>query len=254
MCAANFVRSPSLRPSCSPSPAQSPVSRRPRPAPVRGTSPAHHHRHHTKARTLPGGYKHLVVIYEENHSFDNLYGAWGDVNGQHVDGSPTPRRQDDAGRPGRYAVRLPAAERRQPDVAAPADDLPGRLAHGITASHFTNEPFAIDDFITPTDTTCPRRARRLRGERRAQGPPGRSGWLHRGPRAPLLPGAVPDRRRQAGPLHHRVRRGRPDPGLLRHHAAADLPATCTARAHRSTSSPTTSSRRPSAARSSTTSG
>ncbi|HVH93890.1 MAG TPA: hypothetical protein VM688_03125, partial [Nocardioidaceae bacterium] len=23
---------------------------------------------------LPGGYKHLVVIYEENHSFDNLYG------------------------------------------------------------------------------------------------------------------------------------------------------------------------------------
>src|SRR6476646_2420629 len=33
-----------------------------------------------------GGYKHLVVIYEENHSFDNLYGGWGKVHGQAVDG------------------------------------------------------------------------------------------------------------------------------------------------------------------------
>ena len=35
---------------------------------------------------LPGGFKHLVVIYEENHSFDNLYGGWGSVNGQRVNG------------------------------------------------------------------------------------------------------------------------------------------------------------------------
>src|SRR6476619_6900546 len=35
---------------------------------------------------LPGGFKHLVVIYEENHSFDNLYGGWGRVDGQHVNG------------------------------------------------------------------------------------------------------------------------------------------------------------------------
>ena len=33
-----------------------------------------------------GNFKHIVVIYEENHSFDNLYGLWGDVNGQHVVG------------------------------------------------------------------------------------------------------------------------------------------------------------------------
>ena len=39
-----------------------------------------------KPATFPGGYKHLVVIYEENHSFDNLYGSWGSVNGQHVTG------------------------------------------------------------------------------------------------------------------------------------------------------------------------
>ncbi len=53
-----------------------------------GTHQTHHSSTHAKGKppTLPGGYKHLVVIYEENHSFDNLYGAWGDVHGQHVDG------------------------------------------------------------------------------------------------------------------------------------------------------------------------
>jgi len=35
-----------------------------------------------------GNYKHLVVIYEENHSFDNLYGLWGNVGHQEVDGLP----------------------------------------------------------------------------------------------------------------------------------------------------------------------
>jgi len=26
--------------------------------------------------------QHIVVIYEENHSFDNLYGGWEGVNGR----------------------------------------------------------------------------------------------------------------------------------------------------------------------------
>src|SRR4051812_6108000 len=33
-----------------------------------------------------GKYKHVVVIYEENHSFDNLYGGWGKVDGKKVIG------------------------------------------------------------------------------------------------------------------------------------------------------------------------
>src|SRR5213596_757546 len=33
-----------------------------------------------------GHFKHLVVIYEENHSFDNLFGGWGAVDGAAVDG------------------------------------------------------------------------------------------------------------------------------------------------------------------------
>ena len=46
---------------------------------------------------------HIVVIYEENHSFDNLYGGWEGVNGR----ANADRGQHDAGRPGR-ASRTPA--------------------------------------------------------------------------------------------------------------------------------------------------
>ncbi len=45
---------------------------------------AHDDRH--QAGPLPGGYTNLVVIYQENHSFDNLYGQWGRVGGRVVDG------------------------------------------------------------------------------------------------------------------------------------------------------------------------
>src|SRR5215470_9287639 len=31
-------------------------------------------------------YKHIVVIYQENHSFDNLYGFWGSVGGDGLNG------------------------------------------------------------------------------------------------------------------------------------------------------------------------
>src|SRR3954449_7882255 len=117
----------------------------------------HHHGHHEDrhAPGLPGGYKHLVVIYEENHSFDNLYGSWGDVNGQHVEGladasaaSKTQRAQD-----GKAYSCLP-----QNDVNLSSPPLPNTCqdaAHGIYKSHFENRPFRIDDFIKPMDKTCP---------------------------------------------------------------------------------------------------
>ena len=78
--------------------------------------------------------------------------------------------------------------------------------------------------------------------------------LHPRHRAPLLPGAVPDPRRPAGPLHDRLRRGRPDPGLLQDPRPADLQVPAPHGRARSTSWPTASSRPRSAARSSTTSG
>ena len=98
-----------------------------------------------------GNAKHIVVIYQENHSFDNLYGGWEGVErSRNAD-----RRAHDAGQPGRHAVQVPAAERRQPHVAAAAArPAPTRRPAPFT-SHFANAPFAIDDFIAPTATTCP---------------------------------------------------------------------------------------------------
>ena len=48
---------------------------------------------------------------------------------------------------------MPAAERRQPDDAA-SPRLHGRDLDTST-SNFLNRPFLIDDFIKPTDKTCP---------------------------------------------------------------------------------------------------
>ena len=97
--------------------------------------------------------KHIVVIYEENHSFDNLYGLWG----HGVDGL---RRADPA-----HTVQVnqggtPFTCLLQNDVNLTS---PTPLATTCTdnttgtalASAFKNAPFKIDKYIKPTDTTCP---------------------------------------------------------------------------------------------------
>lgn len=99
---------------------------------------------------LPGGFRHLVVIYEENHSFDNLYGTWGSVDGQAVNGTRSVAQVDQNGTA--YGCLL------QDDVNLTSPPLSATCqdpAHGITASHFTNHTFTIDDHIAATDTTCP---------------------------------------------------------------------------------------------------
>ena len=58
--------------------------------------------------------KHIVVIYEENHSFDNLYGSWEGVNGR----ARRERVQDDPDQPGGRPLHLPASERRELHGAA----------------------------------------------------------------------------------------------------------------------------------------
>jgi len=104
---------------------------------------------------LPGGFKHLVVIYEENHSFDNLYGMWGPVRGQRVDGLSNARlghtvqvAQDGT----RYRCLL------QVDVNLSPPQVPNTCqdaGHGVPESRFVNLPFAIDNYIRPHDRTCP---------------------------------------------------------------------------------------------------
>ena len=109
----------------------------------------------TAQPTLPGGYQHLVVIYEENHSFDNLYGTWGAVNGQRVDGlaQATAAQKTQVGQDGKAFSCLP-----QNDVnldSPPLSNTCQDAGHHISASHFGNRPFSIDDYLEADDRTCP---------------------------------------------------------------------------------------------------
>jgi acid phosphatase len=102
-----------------------------------------------------GGLKkidHFVVIYQENHSFDNLYGGWEKVDGLRRADAAHTTQVDQAGVP--YGCLM------QNDVNLTSPPLSpvctGTDASGHTfTSHFLNAPFQIDDFIGPEDTTCP---------------------------------------------------------------------------------------------------
>jgi acid phosphatase len=109
----------------------------------------------TARATLPGGYKHLVVIYEENHSFDNLYGTWGSVNGQHVEGlaDATSAQITQVAQDGTEYSCLPQVDLNL--ASPPLSNTCQDATHGIGASHFGNDLFTIDDYIAPTDHTCP---------------------------------------------------------------------------------------------------
>jgi acid phosphatase len=131
-----------------------------------------------KARptTLPGGFKHLVVIYEENHSFDNLYGHWGRVAGKRVIGLPQAPRSAERqvaqdGTPYRCLLQ------NDPNLEAPSPltSTCQDAEHAIPDSHFRNRHFLIDRYIRPRDKTCP-----------APGAPSSSGVLKDSPGA--LPG------------------------------------------------------------------
>jgi len=93
---------------------------------------------------------HIVVIYEENHSFDNLWGGWPGV-----DGLPDPsRRPPQVAQDGRPLACLP-----QDDVNLTSPPLTpvctATLADGtVVASHFPARPFTIDDVIPASATTC----------------------------------------------------------------------------------------------------
>jgi acid phosphatase len=116
------------------------------------------------AQAQPGGHAdrglrqvdHLVVIYEENHSFDNLFGQWPGVDGLSRNPARTPRSTQ----VGADAARTPYGCLLQLDVNLTTPPL-SRVCSGTTPagtafdSHFRNRPFPIDAYIAPTDTTCP---------------------------------------------------------------------------------------------------
>jgi phospholipase C len=118
-------------------------------AAAHGSGHGHGHGdHHGKGLR---GIQRIVVIYEENHSFDNLYGRWEGVNGL--------RRADPAHTTQVNQAGTPYTCLKQNDVNLATPPLPA-TCHDATVtppfdSAFPNSPFLIDDFIAPTDTTCP---------------------------------------------------------------------------------------------------
>jgi acid phosphatase len=98
-----------------------------------------------------GHVKHIVVIYEENHSFDNLFGGWEGVNGRSQADPAHTTQVNEAGTP--YTCLL------QDDVNLTSPPLAANCTDTTTgtafSSHFANAPFLIDDYIKPSDTTCP---------------------------------------------------------------------------------------------------
>jgi acid phosphatase len=95
--------------------------------------------------------QHIVVIYEENHSFDNLYGSWEGVNGLSNAGAVHTRQVGQAGVP--YNCLL------QNDVNLTSPPLSADCTDTTTGttftSHFTNAPFQIDTYLPPSARTCP---------------------------------------------------------------------------------------------------
>ena len=118
-----------------------------------------------------GGYSHLVVIYEENHSFDNLYGLWGKVGDQKVNGVPQADRgttqvdqsgaaitcllQNDANLVPTTTTVTWIDGTKHPGLQS--KECSGTTARGAAFdSHFTtSSPFSINDYITAEDKTCP---------------------------------------------------------------------------------------------------
>src|SRR6266542_4321880 len=85
--------------------------------------------------------QHLVVIYEENHSFDNLYGLWPGVDGLAAPASATPNQTqvDQAG--AAYAC----LKQNDPHLTSPS---PATCSdpRGFTSA-FANEVFPIDNYV-----------------------------------------------------------------------------------------------------------
>src|SRR2546430_14761114 len=89
---------------------------------------------------------HVVVIYEENHSFDNLYGGWEGVNGRANAGNASQVAQGGS----TYNCLLQNdANLTSPPLAADCSNTTALM------SHFANQPFSIEAYIPASAQTCP---------------------------------------------------------------------------------------------------
>jgi len=101
--------------------------------------------------------KHIVVIYEENHSFDNLYGSWEGVNGL-LQAPPEKLVQIKQDGTAFKCLKQNDANLTTPPLSVTCVDTPGTAvtpAPPAFNSHFVSAPFALDDYIHPSSLTCP---------------------------------------------------------------------------------------------------
>src|SRR6266700_2098707 len=104
-----------------------------------------------QATTDPKGLNainHIVVIYEENHSFDNLYGGWPGVNGR-ANATAANTLQVKQDNTTAYACLL------QNDVNLASPPQQADCSGETYNSHFANQPFNISTYIPPGARTCP---------------------------------------------------------------------------------------------------
>jgi acid phosphatase len=104
------------------------------------------------AKKQLAGVKHIVVIYEENHSFDNLYGGWEGVDGRSKADHSHTVQVNQSGAP------FTCLQQNDVNLAPPA--LPGTCTDTTTgagfSSAFTNAPFDLTQQIPLDATTCPK--------------------------------------------------------------------------------------------------
>jgi acid phosphatase len=99
-----------------------------------------------------GDVQHFVIIYEENHSFDNLYGGWEGVNGLGTADPDHTSQMSQRGAPYSCLLQLDVNLTSPPlEALCTGLDATGRMF----SSRFTNRPFPLDLFIAPGATTCP---------------------------------------------------------------------------------------------------
>jgi phospholipase C len=96
--------------------------------------------------------KHIVVIYQENHSFDNLYGGWEGVNGLSSAPLDHTLQVDQSRNPYSCLLQLDVNLTSPPLSSACSGVTPRGVAFD---SHFLNTWFTIDDYIPSTAVTCP---------------------------------------------------------------------------------------------------
>jgi phospholipase C len=98
--------------------------------------------------------RQIVVIYQENHSFDNLYGGWEGVNGLANADSAHTIQINQAGSPYTCLAQNDFSLT-SPPLTTNCMDLTTGAAF---TSHFANVPFQIDTYIPMSVQTCPKPA------------------------------------------------------------------------------------------------